>query len=246
VEQLELGGSLARVEELDVLDHEQPAAVAEAPLEFVRATRLDRVGEVVRERLGRRVDHARLAVLARLVHDRAREMRLAEPLRRGEHERVERALRSPRDRERCLARERVAGADHEVVEAIRELALRSGRIAPIVRRGCDRGPSGFAGLACGLCRGRRSRAQRRRNHQVDRDRRTRLERGAALDLGEEALAHAVAVERRGTAQRQSRVRSAVLGCAAARYERSDPRFQGKGGHLCSEAAKDAVPEPRGG
>jgi hypothetical protein len=108
--------------------------VAEAPLELVGAPRLDRVGELVRECLGRRVDRARLAVLPRLVHDRAREMRLAEALRRGEHERVERALRAARDRERRLARERIAGSDDEVVEAIRELTLGIGRIAPAVRR----------------------------------------------------------------------------------------------------------------
>jgi hypothetical protein len=252
MEELELRGLLARVEELDVFEHEQSAAVPVAPLELVGAPCLQRARELVRERLGRGVDHARLALRARFVDDRAREVGLAEALLRRQHERIQCALRPARDRQRRLARQRVARADHEVVEfeAVRQLVLgfgsrRSGLGVARLRHGDHLRNSGSR-CAHGGDRVRHRGGQRRCHHEIDRDGQARLGSGAALDVGQEALADAVAVERGRTSQDQPVARSVVLrGVEVASHERADPGFEGERGHFGPESAQDAVPEPRG-
>ena len=237
MEELELRRGLG-AEELDVLDHQQLAALAEAPLEGLHALRADRRHELAREALGRGVDGALAPAAARLGDDRAREVRLAEPLLGDEEERVQALLSILRQREGRLARERVAGPDHEAVERVRQRALRGRRPA---RRAT------VAGAGSRLARGRLAlaRAAAPAAPRAPRDRERDDQRAPGLlgeqrrDPREEALANALQVERRRAEQAQA----VALGLER---QGAQPGLQRERRQIAAETAQNAVPQLVGG
>ena len=115
VEELLLGLGLA-LEELDVVD-EQHVDVAVGGLERVDPVVVERADEVVGERLHRRVaDGQPVAVGGDVVGDRVQQVRLAEPGRAADEQRVVGERRHLGDRERGAVGEPVGVADHELVE----------------------------------------------------------------------------------------------------------------------------------
>ena len=115
VEELLLRLGLA-LEELDVVD-EQDADVAVGALEGVDAVVVQRADEVVRERLDGRVAHGQPVAVGRdVVGDRVQQVRLAEPGRAADEERVVGERRHLGDRERGAVGEAVGVADDELVE----------------------------------------------------------------------------------------------------------------------------------
>ena len=115
VEELLLGLGLA-LEELDVVD-EQDVDAAVGGLEGVDAVVVERADEVVGERLDRRVaDGQPVAVGRDVVGDRVQEVRLAEPGRAADEQRVVGERRHLGDRQRGAVGEPVGVADHELVE----------------------------------------------------------------------------------------------------------------------------------
>ncbi len=105
-------------EELDVVD-QQHVGVAVGVLEGRQRFGAERGDEVVRERLGGRVaDGGAAAEREHVVADRVQQVRLAEPGRRVEEERVVGLSGELGDRKRGAMREAVSGADDELVEAV--------------------------------------------------------------------------------------------------------------------------------
>src|SRR5690606_14424323 len=192
VQQLELGLALA-AQELHVLEDEQVDRLAMAALELLGALAADRRHQLVRELLGRDVEHA-LAARARLVRDRDREVRLPAAAAAVQVERAQLELAPVREREARLARERVAFADDEAREVVRgQVGLRR-RLAARARRHdarADRG-GGHEARRRGGGRGtraRRGRAAQRRVHEQRHGHVYAGDRaGAALDALQIALA----------------------------------------------------------
>ena len=115
VEELLLRLRLA-LEELDVVD-EQDADVAVGALEGVDAVVVQGADEVVRERLDGRVAHGQPVAVGRdVVGDRVQQVRLAEPGRAADEERVVGERRHLGDGQRGAVGEAVGVADDELVE----------------------------------------------------------------------------------------------------------------------------------
>jgi hypothetical protein len=240
VEELQLGG-LLRGQERNILEHEQVAVVAKPELEAVHLLAPDRFHEFVRERFRRGVDDPALSGGAGFGLNRARQVGLAEPGVGLEVEEAERRLVAARNRDRSFSCERVARADDEIVEGVRQGPLRGRprdrrptrvRGAKLANR-CDTGlPPGRSSL-------RRQRVDDRArafaNLELDRDRSPGLVAGALRDARQEALADPVAVERGRT--QQSQPVSVLLG-----DEGANPRVQREGGNVVAQSAHDSIPE----
>jgi hypothetical protein len=110
---------LAAREELDVVHQQDVAVVAVAVAELVDAVVLQRPDELVREALGREVEHARVrVVLEHAVPDGVHEVGLAEPDAAVDEERVVALAPRRRAGHRGGVRELVRGADDVVGEAV--------------------------------------------------------------------------------------------------------------------------------
>ena len=146
VEELLLRLGLA-LEELDVVDEQQVDA-AVGGLERVDAVVVQRADEVVRERLdGRVADGQPVAVGRDVVGDRVQQVRLAEPGRAADEQRVVGERRHLGDRERGAVGEPVGVADHELVEREARVEGDVGRRSTASGRrrrrlGCATGSSG--------------------------------------------------------------------------------------------------------
>ena len=117
-------------EELDVVDEDHVRA-AKALLEAGRALHAHGLDELARELLDRRVAHAQPgAVALDVVADRVQQVRLADPGRAVQEERVVGLAGQLGDRQRRGVGEAVAVADHELVEGV--LRVQAG-----VRRSCS-------------------------------------------------------------------------------------------------------------
>jgi hypothetical protein len=135
VEELLLGARLA-LQELDVID-EQDADATVGRLERLERAGVQRAHELVGEGLGGRVEDAQpVAVLGDVVGDRVQEMRLAEPRRAADEERVVGEAGHLRDGQRSGVGQAIGVADHELVECEARV---EGRACEAARRRLDDG-----------------------------------------------------------------------------------------------------------
>jgi hypothetical protein len=253
VQQLELRLPLA-AQELDVLEDQQIAFAAIAPLELRGAVGADRAEQLVGELLARRVHHARPAAHVRLVGGGNGEVALPVPGARDDVERAHRELAAARDGEAGLARERIARPDDEAREGLlRQLgARRGGGLARIARGQRARAVLGSAravrrNAACGrlappFAVGRdRERCGVVRGGFTDDEhhahRRSVLDLDELFDPVQEQRPDALAMER-------SRTRETQVPVALLSAQRVDPRRQGERRELARKTADHAVPDLR--
>ena len=117
--------TLLAAEELDVVDQEQ-IGLAIALAEFDQVVVLDRVDELVDEKLAREIHHLRVFFLrADVLADRLHQMRLAEADAAVDEERVVGFGRRLRDREAGGVRDLVVRPDDERLESVARIQARA-------------------------------------------------------------------------------------------------------------------------